>query len=102
MFGNRGTHLKHGQHGDGKRVEVGGWCSIWKVECASKELHSQEGKDQNEKKQKQKQRDDGLHGAQQRDHQVSQGRPISGKSEAKCLINDKMEGASKGSSASYA
>ena len=40
-------------------------------------LHAEEGGDQDEEEEEQQERDDGLEGAEQGDHEVSEGRPIS-------------------------
>ena len=45
------TYLKDGEHGNGEWIEVGRRCSILKIECTSKQLHSKKGKDEDEEKQ---------------------------------------------------
>lgn len=48
-------------------------CWYW---LSSKQLHPQQGKDHNEEKEEEEQTDDGLHGVQQRNHQVSKRSPV--------------------------
>ena len=45
-----GQHLKNGQEGDGKGVEIRGGSPVREVECTAKELHAQQGKDQDKQK----------------------------------------------------
>lgn len=47
-----------------------------KVELSSEQLHAEQGEDDEEEEKKEQQRGDGLHGVQQRCHQVGQSRPM--------------------------
>lgn len=50
-----GKDLKDSQEGNGKGVKVGRRCFIFKVEGATKELHAEKGKDENEEKEQKEQ-----------------------------------------------
>lgn len=65
-------HLKYGEQCYREGVEVGKWGLVFEVEGSSKELHSQQGKDENEQEEQEQQGDDGPHGAQQRDDEITQ------------------------------
>ena len=41
-------HLKDSQEGYGKWIEIGRWCSVRKIESPAKQLHSKEGKNEDE------------------------------------------------------
>ena len=81
----REANLKDCQHGHRERVEVGGRSSELEVESASKELHAEEGEDEDEEEEEEEEGHDGLHGGEQGDHQVPQGRPIPGANFVKIL-----------------
>lgn len=74
-------HLKDSEEGDGERVEVRGRRPVGEVEGPAEELHPEQREDEDEEEEQKEQRDDGTHRAQQRDDQIAQGRPISGKKE---------------------
>lgn len=74
------TDLKAGEERLGERVEgapLG--LRLVEVELASEELHAQQSEDDEEEEEQQQQRGDGLHGVQQRRHQVGQSGPVAGK-----------------------
>lgn len=48
-------------------------CGYW---LSSKQLHPQQGEDHNEEEEEEEQTDDGLHGVEQRNHQVSKRSPV--------------------------
>lgn len=43
---------------------------------SSKQLHAKQSKDHDEEEEEEEQADDGLHGVQQRHHQIPQGGPV--------------------------
>lgn len=73
-----GEDLEDGEQRDRECVEVGRWGAFGKVKLAAKQLHAQQGKDQNEQKEKEQQRNDGTHGVQQGDDEIAQGGPVFG------------------------
>lgn len=50
-------------------------CHRW-YWLSTEQLHSQQGKDYDEEEEEEEQADDGLHGVQQRDHQVTKRSPV--------------------------
>ena len=72
------SYLEHREHCDGERVEVWWRRPVRKVEGSSEQLHAEQRKDEDEEEEQQQQGDDGLHRAQQGDHQVAEGRPVTG------------------------
>lgn len=58
-----------------------------KVEFSSEQLHAEQGEDDEEEEKEEQQRGDGLHGVQQRCHQVGQSRPMPEQTESD-LSND--------------
>ena len=70
-------YLKHSQKGLGEVVKgtpLG--LGLVKVELPTKDLHAQQREDDDEEEEQQQQGGDGLHGVQQRSHQVAQGLPV--------------------------
>lgn len=66
-------YLKDTDEGLGEVVKVATpYFCVFKVISASKELHAQQGKDDNEKKEQQQQRGNGTDGVEQRCHQIAQ------------------------------
>ena len=45
-------HLKDSQEGYGKCIEIGRWRSVWKIENSAKQLHTKEGKNEDEQEKK--------------------------------------------------
>lgn len=71
------THLEHSEQGLGeviKRAPFGH--SLIKVEFAPKKLHAKQGEDNDEEEEQQQQGGDGLHGVEQRGHQVTKRCPM--------------------------
>ena len=67
------VYLKHCKQGLPEGVEVtAGRDVILKVELATKELHAQQGEDDNEKEEQQQETGNGTHTVQQGRYQVSQ------------------------------
>ena len=58
---------------------------------ATEELHAQKRKHQDEEEEKENEGDDGLHGVHQRDHQVSQRRPIPGQQQKAMLVGRRQQ-----------
>lgn len=81
-------YLKYGKQCYREGVEVGKWGLVFEVERSSKELHSQQGKDENEQEEQEQQGDDGPHGAQQRDDEIAEWRPVSGEGDNITLAVD--------------
>lgn len=52
-----------------------------KVELPPEELHAEQSEDDEEEEQEEQQRGDGLHGVEQRRHQIGQSRPVSEETE---------------------
>lgn len=52
-----------------------------KVELSTEHLHAQQGEDNDEEEEQQQQRSNGLHGVEQRSHQVTQRLPVTEKQE---------------------
>lgn len=72
-------HLEHSEQGLRevvKRAPFGH--SLVKVKLAPKKLHAQQGEDNDEEEEQQQQGGDGLHGVEQRGHQVTKRRPMTG------------------------
>lgn len=71
------THLKHSQQGLREVVKSASFGnSLVKVEFAAKELHAEQTEDDDEEEEQQQQGRNGLHGVQQRRHQITQRRPV--------------------------
>ena len=60
-----GEHLEHGQKGDGEGVEIRGWRAVGEVEGSAKELHAQQGENEDEEEQEKKEGNNGAHGAKE-------------------------------------
>lgn len=73
-----GQNLKDREQSDRERVEVRWRRSLGKVELAAEQLHAEQCENQNEQEEQEQQWDDGSHGVQQRDHEISQRRPVFG------------------------
>lgn len=52
------------------------------VELPSEQLHAEQSEDDEEEEEEQQQGGDGLHGVQQRRHQIGQGRPMAAQTES--------------------
>lgn len=73
----RAAYLEDTDEGLGEVVKVASsYFSVFKVISASKELHAQQGKDDDEEKEHQQERSDGADGVEQRGHQVAQRCPV--------------------------
>lgn len=59
-----GQYLKNGQQSDRERIEIRWWRPVREIELATKQLHSQKGKDQNEQEEKEQQRYNRSHGVE--------------------------------------
>lgn len=70
------TYLEDCEECDGECIEVRGWCFLLKIELTTKELHTEQGKDENEQEEQEQEGDDGTHWIQQRYHQITQWRPV--------------------------
>jgi hypothetical protein len=80
-------YLKDSEEGLGEGIKgaplgVG----LVKVELAPKQLHAKQGEDDDEEKEEKQQGGDGLHGIEQRCHQIAQGCPVPA-TEIKCRVN---------------
>lgn len=65
-------YLKHSEKGLGKVVEGAPFgLGRIKVELSTEHLHAQQGEDDDKEEEQQQQRSDGLHGVEQRRHQVA-------------------------------
>ena len=70
-------YLETGEQCLGKGVKGAAFgLRLVEVELATEQLHAQQGEDDEEEEEQQQQRGDGLHGVQQRCHQVGQGCPV--------------------------
>lgn len=73
-------YLEHSDESLGKAVERTARLRLTgKVKLSSKDLHAQQGENDNEKKEEKEQAGNGAHGVQQRSHQITEGCPVSGK-----------------------
>lgn len=71
-------YLKHSDEGLGEAVKGAAWFGlVGKVELPSKDLHTQQGEDDNEKEEEQQQAGDGTDRVQERSHQITERRPVS-------------------------
>lgn len=72
------THLKDGQQGLGEVVEAAAFLVyVVEVELAAEHLHPEQSEDDDEEEEQEQQRGDGLHGVEQRCHQVTERCPVS-------------------------
>jgi hypothetical protein len=55
------TYLEDCEECDGECIEVGGWCFLLKIELTTKELHTEQSKDENEQEEQEQEGDDGTH-----------------------------------------
>lgn len=79
-----GNHLEASEQSLGERVKGASLhLSLVKVELAPKQLHAQQGKDDEEEEEQEQKGADGFHGVQQRVDQVRQSGPVSSSSSAR-------------------
>lgn len=71
------SYLKDGEEGLGEGIK-GASLSVGlvKVELAPKQLHAKKGEDDDKEKEEKQQGGDGLHGVEQRCHQIAEGCPV--------------------------
>lgn len=71
------SHLEAGEQRLWEGVERAAFgLRLVEVELPSKQLHAKQSEDDEEEEEQQQQRGDGLHGVQQRRHQIGQSRPV--------------------------